>query len=177
MTTPPTIKQKNKNDFEDDSVYLITFSPSSDSKNPSYSYMDHYSRFFFSWDKCMKDYELNMELQPGTGRAHWHGYFILKDKVKWYKAVLPRLKYNGFVKINKVTDNLDKAMEYCRKDRKLMELIIKNYVPLKFKSELPILEDYDEDGKNILDYMIDDEIKDLHKLLKQHDRKMFLTTI
>lgn len=108
--------------------YLFTFSPKGTTLNATYAYMDHINTYFFSWHKCMSHFEVNPELNS-NGNLHYHGYFIIKDKVKWFKVVLPKMKYNGNMKITKVDNDLSKALEYSRKDRVMMESIIDHKIP------------------------------------------------
>lgn len=122
MYTPKIV---NKTDSE---AYLFTYSPRDITLNPTYTYMDHINTYFWGWHKCMATFEVNPEFNQ-NGNLHYHGYFIIKDKYRWYKSILPKMKYNGLIKINKVVDDLSKAIEYCRKDRELMEKIIDHKIP------------------------------------------------
>jgi len=108
--------------------YLFTYSPKGITINPTYAYMDHINTFFWAWHKCMSEFEVNPEFNQ-SGNLHYHGYFAIKDKYKWYKYVLPKMKYNGNMKINKVESDLVKALDYCRKDRQLMSKIIDHEIP------------------------------------------------
>lgn len=105
-------------------TYLFTFSPQGTTKNYDYSYMEHYNEYFKSWAHCMEDYEINPELNA-SGNLHYHGYYIIKDKYKWFNKTLPKMKYNGNIRIDIVTNDLSKAMIYPRKDRDLMLKLIK----------------------------------------------------
>lgn len=117
-------------------TYLFTFSPKGNTKNAEFTYYDDLATYFVNWHKCMREFEINPEFNQ-NGNLHYHGYFVLKDKVKWFKNVLPKMKYNGMVKINKVEHNLGSALIYCRKDRDMMNQIIKHYpVPYTHQDKL-----------------------------------------
>lgn len=133
------------------SAYLFTYSPQDTTKNPTYAYMNHINTYFHSWHKCMSDFEVNPEFNQ-NGNLHYHGYFVIKDPYKWFKFILPKMKYNGLVKINKVEDNLDKAMEYCRKDRELMSKIIEHKIP--YNQEDKIKHIYpDHEPQTVIEYI------------------------
>lgn len=63
------------------------------------------------------------------GNLHYHLICLIKDKIKWYKSVLPSFKRNGFVKIKKIF-NIDKWREYCNKERATMEELLGVKIPL-----------------------------------------------
>lgn len=57
-----------------------------------------------------------------TGNIHIHGFYIIKDPIKYYKYFIPRCKSLGFVLIkNNVDDNW---YEYCKKDINIMSEIL-----------------------------------------------------
>lgn len=122
MNTPNGTTERNGE------AYLFTYSPRDVTLNPTYSFMNHINLYFWSWHKCMESFEVNPEFNQ-NGNLHYHGYFIIKDKYKWYHNVLPKMKYNGFIKINIVVDDLFKALDYCRKDRELMIRSIDHKIP------------------------------------------------
>jgi len=135
-------------------TYLFTFSPKGITKNYDYSYMDHYQKYFKNWKACMEDYEINPELNA-SGNLHYHGYYVLKDKYKWFKSVLPRMKYEGNLKIDIVTADLSKAMVYCRKDRDIMlKLITARPLPIT-KENCKMEIDKDLVSNTLIDYLIE----------------------
>lgn len=139
-------------------TYLFTFSPKGNTKNAEFTYYDDLATYFNSWHRCMSEFEINPEFNQ-NGNLHYHGYFVLKDKVKWYKIVLPKMKYNGMVKINKVEHDLSSAMIYCRKDNELMLHIIRRYpIPYTHQDKLFRLD-------------IDDKPNDIYKYLKDPTHK------
>lgn len=136
----------------DGSPYLFTFSPIGNTKNAEFTYYDHLSTYFVNWHKCMSEFEINPEFNS-NGNLHYHGYFVIKDKVKWFKNVLPKMKYNGLVKISKVRCSLAEGVVYCRKDRIMMSKIIKRYpVPYTHKDS-HIFQVPDIESKTIEDYL------------------------
>lgn len=76
---------------------------------------------------CCDHYEIFPELTL-QGNIHFHGILEINDKIKWYKKVLPSLKYMGFVLIKPKPDkNWEK---YMSKDSGIMEVILKpDWVP------------------------------------------------
>lgn len=69
-----------------------------------------------------------------NGNIHFHGTIQIKDKVKWYRQMLPKLKYNGFVLLkDNPDDNWDK---YIMKDRLVMQNILDIDLPI-FRTERP----------------------------------------
>lgn len=132
-----------------DEYYLFTYSPKTITKDPTFTYCDHITTYFLSWIRCMHEFEVNPEFNQ-NGNLHYHGYFRLKDKVKWYKVVLPKMKYNGLIKINKVEQDLSKALEYCRKDRELMLKCISHKIPFTHTDKKPKIDEFTQN--NLLDY-------------------------
>lgn len=63
------------------------------------------------------DYVLYVELTI-EGHIHYHGWFNIKDKIKYYKKTLPTLKRLGFIKIKSRVD--EGWMKYCLKDQEVM---------------------------------------------------------
>lgn len=130
--------------------YLFTFSPKGTTFNPTYGYMDHINTYFWSWHHCMQEFEVNPEFNS-NGNLHYHGYYIVKDRFKWFKKILPKLKYNGMWRSEKVKDNLEKAMQYCRKDRDLMSGCIDHEIPFTHNCKVKHIPDILE--RTIVDYL------------------------
>lgn len=156
MDTPPK---------KDEEVYLFTFSPKGNTKDVQFTYYDHLQMYFKKWHYCMQTFEINPELNS-NGNLHYHGYFIIKDKTKWYKSVLPKMKYNGLIKINKVQNNLDSAMVYPRKDRTLMSLIIKKY-PVPYTDQHILLRQRKQKEENIITQI--EEMSNIVSSCMSHD--------
>lgn len=150
-------------------VYLFTFSPKDITKNISFGYYEQLEKYFLDWKNCMKEFEINPECNL-NGNLHYHGHFILSDEVKWYKSCLPKLKYNGFVKINQVKVDVQKALEYSRKDQKKMIEIIgdKEYVPYTHKSKIHSFKlcKIDKPVKKI------EQKRDIYNLKESHYKKL-----
>lgn len=132
--------------------YLFTYSPRSITFNPTFKYMNDINEYFFSWHKCMEAFEVNPEFNS-SGNLHYHGYYVIKDRYKWFKIVLPKMKYNGMWRSEIVKDSLDKGMIYCRKDRTLMEKCIDHKIP--FTQEDKVKHIPPEKDITILSYLED----------------------
>lgn len=73
------------------------------------------------------DYIFYPEIGDSGSNIHFHGMIILKDKVKWFKSVLPTLKRNGFVKITKMNEGW---YDYIKKDWEIMKQILDLEIPI-----------------------------------------------
>lgn len=51
-----------------------------------------------------------------NGKLHCHGWFLVKDMVKFHKSFLPTLRRKGFVKIDKISKLSNKSFDYYKKD-------------------------------------------------------------
>lgn len=107
-------------DYSTDTVNLFTWNPS-----PKF-YGNTYNREEFrqKWDKmlckvirwfprCMSKYCVIPEVSD-AGRLHCHGWFVLKDKVKWNLSVRKILAHNGYIKVNKLRHV--NGLSYYKKD-------------------------------------------------------------
>lgn len=103
---------------------------------PQYQYNDtiEYINLLAS---CCSKYEVYPEL-TASGNIHYHGTICIKDTVKWFKKVLPTLKYKGFVKI-KPNPN-DGWTTYTSKSLELMKKLLPDVtLPItKRVAKLPI---------------------------------------
>lgn len=80
----------------------------------------------------------HFEISPecmGNGNIHYHITLILRDRIKWFKQVLPRFKRNGHVCI-KSCDDPEGWRAYCTKDSGDMKEI------LELDYDLPITLDH-----------------------------------
>lgn len=150
MTTPRCVQAKVIE--TDGSPYLFTFSPICNTKNAEFCYYDHLSTYFAQWHRCMKEFEVNPEFNA-NGNLHYHGYFVIKDKFRWHAKVLPKMKYNGMVKISKVKCSLADGVVYCRKDRILMQRIIKAYPVPYTHNDSHIFKEPDMESNTIEKYI------------------------
>lgn len=103
--------------WESNEVYLFTWNPKDrfvgDLVKPQFKWDSMITKVLQFFDRCMKYYCVIPEFSI-TGRLHCHGWFVIKDKVKWHKSVYPKMKANGFVKINKA--KCEKSMHYYKKE-------------------------------------------------------------
>lgn len=76
------------------------------------------------------DYEMYPEWRMVSGTIHYHGVIIIKDKIKWLRQTLPRLKRNGFIKIKPVREFMG-WIEYCSKEAKEAKEILNVTLPMK----------------------------------------------
>lgn len=82
---------------------------------------------FHKFLRCMKQFAVVPELSD-AGRLHAHGWFIIGDKVKWHKAVLPYFKALGMFKMNKM--NSLQALYYYQKDlNETFNILTDDYFP------------------------------------------------
>lgn len=71
---------------------------------------------------CCDHYEISPECTT-RGDIHYHLTLVLRDRVKWFKSVLPRFKRNGYVCV-KPCDDPDGWRVYCTKDNTEMKEIL-----------------------------------------------------
>lgn len=139
-------------------IYLYTWCPVGATIRPKFQYVSHINEFFRRWKNCMSDFEVNPELTV-QGNIHYHGFFILKDKIKWFKSILPKMKRNGFIKINLVKKDFESAISYSRKDNEMMIKVMKGipvpFVPGSLPSLIKLVKELKQKGENktILDYI------------------------
>jgi len=98
-------------------TYLITWVPNPKllSNDQCTNYVRHYSKYFMKFYQCMTCFVISPELTQ-NGNIHYHGWFQLRDRVRWFKQVLPSMKYSGYVKIDPVRKDLRAALKYYKKD-------------------------------------------------------------
>lgn len=83
--------------------------------------------------KCSKTFEIYPELTV-NGSIHFHGSLEINDKIKWYKSILPQIKYKAYLVIKK---NPDQGwVEYQAKDKLMMESILNISLPITYKHVL-----------------------------------------
>lgn len=112
------------------------------------NYMDHLWVVFSKFSRCMSEFVVSPELNE-NGNIHYHGWFVLKDKVKFYKHVLPAMKKLGFVKISKLKHRNAEWDYYCQKDYEIMkELCQPIPVPMTHRNYKNVI--------NILTYLVID---------------------
>lgn len=84
-------------------VYFFTWNPN-DKKICADDYnnkwMTMITKCLKYFNSCMLYYCVVPEVSD-AGRLHCHGWFIIKDKIKWVKRVKPLLEQNGRFKMSK----------------------------------------------------------------------------
>lgn len=109
-------------------LLALTWSPKKQTVDPIYGLTDFIDKYFVAWCDVMHTCDIYPELNI-NGALHFHAVICIKDKVKWYKSLLPRLKYDGFVQIKTIFD-INGWIEYLNKDKLHMELICNAKLPL-----------------------------------------------
>lgn len=108
----------------DDTVWLITWNPSDKFKKTcsvgeyDKQWEDMVCKVLRHLNRCCNYYCIVPEISV-AGRLHCHGWFVLKDKIKWHKSVLPTIQRNGLYKIDKMNQKFekrDKTFYYYKKD-------------------------------------------------------------
>lgn len=104
LTATDRIELAESSIDETQPLYLITWTPNPKRLHFKYDMIKNHKWFrrtvFQQCGKCVNllcmipEFNLN-------GNIHYHGFFQLKDKVKWFKKALPCMKRIGFVKISK----------------------------------------------------------------------------
>lgn len=119
--------------FDTDEVWLLTWTPAP-WKYPSNDCIEQFKMSLFWILKliplCWKTFCITPELSE-AGNIHWHGWFVMKDKIKYYRQLLPRIRALGYEKIRKAR-NVKKALskEYHRKSLKFMVQLLDQDLPI-----------------------------------------------
>jgi len=104
----------------DEDVYLFTWSPNPKRMDfrPYKNYMQHIWLTFYGINQAWDKFCICPELNPESGAVHYHGWYTMKDYVKWFKVFKPRLNTLGFTKINllKHKESKDEALAYYKKN-------------------------------------------------------------
>lgn len=113
-------------------LHAFTWVPNPNKYNsviPKCQYKALLGHVLLASDRIFKYFKFFPELTK-EGNIHIHGYYTIKDLVKYYKYFLPKCKQFGFVKI-KCRDINQKWFDYCAKDSNMMkELFPELPVPL-----------------------------------------------
>lgn len=132
---PKTQENFLNEDLEDFIFITCTYKEGSKGIKPEYQFETTIFPLYNKIRKCMSFFEIYPELTINN-TIHYHIICKIKDKIKYHKSVLPALKYEGFVKAEKVK-NIQNVMKYCKKDVESMEKILKRELPVthddKFK--------------------------------------------
>lgn len=129
---PRTLHKEAIDEIPDtDNLRAFTWVPDP-ARYPSYDAKAQY-KLLLSWvlltaDKYFSKFGFCPELTE-NGNIHIHGWFVIKDKIKYYKWFLPRCKRLGYVCVKKSPN--EKWFEYTDKDIDMMkELMRHGRVPI-----------------------------------------------
>lgn len=117
----------------DSSVDMIAFTwiPDPDRYNsfdPARQYQALLVHILLTADRVFDLFYFFPELTK-QGNIHIHGFYSIKDYVKYYKLFLPKCKTLGFVKIK--YKNITTAWgDYCAKEKELMKSILGDSFPV-----------------------------------------------
>lgn len=138
-------------DYTTDTVYLFTWNP----KTKGVFYDDYPRRWkemvtiLKNFNRCMSKYCIIPEISPAC-RLHCHGWFVIKDMIKWQKSVFGILQNNGMFKMNKLKHI--HGLKYYKKDIENTIQHIPNNWPLTHSNLRLILNDlYFEVWKDKID--------------------------
>ena len=113
-------------------LYAITITFNSiHSKTPKGQFKETYKIVCMILEESC-DYEIYPEYRVSNGSIHYHGTIDIKDKIKWYRRTLVRLKNLGFYKIKEIED-LQGWNKYCEKELNISKAILEVPLPLKNK--------------------------------------------
>lgn len=111
------------NDLDElNTVYLITWNPKPKFYNYTpYGDNDYRLQWFTMVDVLSNAYRslhyfAFMPEISDEGKLHMHGFFTIRDKVKYHKSFLPSLKRGGFIKKSRVNSLKWKTFKYHVKD-------------------------------------------------------------
>lgn len=127
--------------YDTDIVYFITWAPNParyPTNTPSDQYKVLLDLVLFNTYKVFKTFAFTPELSQ-QGNIHVHGFYVIKDIVKYYKWFLPKIKTFGIVKITRVKRKYaDHVLSYLSKDIEMMNRILEDKlpIPLTHKNEV-----------------------------------------
>jgi len=145
---------ENDVDYSTDTVYLFTWNPSNhfyrDTLNEYHidKWQSMICKVLKHFTRCMSKFCIIPEISD-MGRLHCHGWFVIKDKIKWNKSVKPMIARHGFDKYNKLRH-------------------VNGYK--YYKKELHELDNYLPDQVHVLSHLtMKDDIKDIRtKIINKH---------
>jgi len=124
--------------YDTDTVMLFTWSPDPNrypSDKPHEQYRVLLDLIFYKAASCFSTFAFTPELNT-NGSIHIHGWYVIRDKYKYFKWFLPKCKGLGWIKINKMTSRNALAV-YYRKEIELMNQLMYEYhlpIPLTHKN-------------------------------------------
>ena len=77
--------------------------------------------------QCSDKYAIFVELNK-SGYVHFHGSVLIRDRIRWYKHVLPAFRNWGFVLIK--TDPDQGWTDYCSKEADMMSELLELELPI-----------------------------------------------
>lgn len=115
-------------DISEKKVKLFTWTPDPSrypTSKPHEQYKIILQLILLQSHKVFSTFAFTPELND-NGNIHIHGWYVIKDKVKYHKYYLPKMKGFGYVKIDNC--NSKKALEdYYKKDIELMNEMMYEY--------------------------------------------------
>jgi len=119
--------------YNTDIVYFFTWSPNParyPSSTPSDQYKVLLDLVLLKTDKLFHQFAFTPELTE-AGNIHIHGFYVIKDKVKYYKWFLPKIKSFGNTRIERMRRQYWRnAIDYLVKDCTMMNEIFENKLPV-----------------------------------------------
>lgn len=106
----------------------FTWSPKKSTRQAKWGLIWDIENYFIDFTLCCKSAIIMPELNK-NGNLHYHGTIVIKDKIKWYKVILPKLKKDGFVLIKSI-DDMQKWTEYINKTKEEMMIITERELPI-----------------------------------------------
>lgn len=97
-------------------------------------------------NQSCSDWRLYPELTI-QGNLHFHCVIYVKDKIKFYKNTLPKLKDYGFVCVKKI-DDLIGWETYCQKDAQFMRAYLETFKSLPISKAIFDFENDIQIGKS-----------------------------
>lgn len=133
MTTPPEdftvfAEIAEADIFDTDEVCLFTWNPDPNrypTTKPHEQYKILIDLLLINSSKVFSRFAFTPELTL-NGNIHIHGWFVIKDKYKYFKWFLPKCKSFGFVKIDKMKSK-NALEEYYKKDINHMNELMNEY--------------------------------------------------
>lgn len=115
-------------DISEKRLMLFTWTPDPNrypTSKPHEQYRILLDLVLLKFDKVFSTFACSPELNC-NGNVHIHGWYVVKDPVKYFKWLLPKMKGLGFVKVSAA--NSKKALsDYYKKDIDLMNQLMDEY--------------------------------------------------
>lgn len=100
----------------------ITFSKPLEKLKPWMQFRDTIGTIARKIAECSDDFEIHPELTL-KGRLHYHIRLQLKDKIKFYKSLIPFLNKCGYFDLSK-TKSYEQWQQYCEKESFVMKHVL-----------------------------------------------------